>query len=98
MVKTKIIAALVPFLSLVLFDKGNRGILLLEMARVVLKVFALLVVAFCGTEVLGQTHHVFGGDDGWSSDLNVSSWLDGRVFMVGDKICEHLASFFFFFF
>ncbi|XP_073030307.1 blue copper protein 1a-like [Primulina eburnea] len=58
----------------------------MEMAGVVLKVFALLVAAFCGKEVLAQTHHVVGGDDGWSSDLNVSSWLAGRVFRVGDKI------------
>ncbi|XP_073159270.1 uncharacterized protein [Henckelia pumila] len=59
------------------------------MAQVVFKAFAamfLLFVAFFGTEVLAQTHHVVGGDDGWSSDLKVSSWLMGRVFRVGDKI------------
>lgn len=57
----------------------------------VFKVFAavfLVAVALCGPRVSAQTHHVVGNDRGWGPDLDVSSWLSGRVFSVGDKICK----------
>ncbi|XP_073155794.1 cucumber peeling cupredoxin-like [Henckelia pumila] len=54
-----------------------------------LKVFATLLflaVFGPGQLVSGQTHHVVGGEEGWSSASNISSWLSGRVFRVGDKL------------
>lgn len=60
-----------------------------------LKVFAsvlfLVAVAVSGPEQLvsAQTYHVVGGEDGWSSASSISSWLSGRVFRVGDKLCKH---------
>ncbi|KZV06885.1 hypothetical protein F511_45635 [Dorcoceras hygrometricum] len=57
---------------------------------------AVFVVVFAvsgpGNLVSGQTHHVVGGEEGWSSGSNISSWLSGRVFRVGDKLCKHLNS------
>ncbi|KAK6149689.1 hypothetical protein DH2020_017214 [Rehmannia glutinosa] len=55
----------------------------------VLKVLAsvlVVVVALSGPRVSAQTHHVVGGDSGWGPALDVTSWLSGRVFRVGDKI------------
>ncbi|KAL8469104.1 hypothetical protein ACS0TY_032082 [Phlomoides rotata] len=54
----------------------------------VLKVAVLVVVvaALTAVGVSAQTHHVVGGDNGWGPDLDVSSWVSGRVFSVGDKI------------
>ncbi|KAL7130390.1 hypothetical protein ABFS83_13G130600 [Erythranthe nasuta] len=56
--------------------------------KVVFAAVALVVVALSGggAGVSAQTHHVVGGDNGWGPAFNVSSWLSGRVFKVGDKI------------
>nr|AAO86692.1 small blue copper protein Bcp1 [Paraboea crassifolia] len=57
-----------------------------------LKVFAsvlfLVAVAVSGLEQLvsAETHHHVGGEEGWNSASNISSWLSGRVFRVGDKL------------
>ncbi|KAK4439412.1 hypothetical protein Salat_0276100 [Sesamum alatum] len=55
------------------------------MAAVLAAVFFVAVV-LSGAGVSATTHHVVGGDGGWGPDFNVSSWLAGRVFRVGDKI------------
>lgn len=54
----------------------------------VLKVVVMLAVTLTAVGVSAQTHHVVGGDNGWGPDFDVSSWLSGRVFSVGDKMCE----------
>lgn len=37
-----------------------------------------------------EVHHVVGGDRGWDLPSNVDAWSSGRVFRVGDKLCELL--------
>ncbi|KAL7088570.1 hypothetical protein ACP275_13G135500 [Erythranthe tilingii] len=57
--------------------------------KVVFAAVALVVVALSsggGAGVSAQTHHIVGGGGGWGPAFNVSSWLSGRVFKVGDKI------------
>ncbi|KAL6562294.1 hypothetical protein OROGR_003301 [Orobanche gracilis] len=59
------------------------------MAALLLKMFAAVFVTFIasdGARVSAQTHHVLGGDGDCTTDLDVGSWLSGRVFRVGDKI------------
>ncbi|KAG8385808.1 hypothetical protein BUALT_Bualt03G0083800 [Buddleja alternifolia] len=46
----------------------------------------VVVAALCGAGVSAQTHHVVGDDGGWGPAFNITSWLSGRVFKVGDKI------------
>ncbi|XP_073037732.1 early nodulin-like protein 2 [Primulina eburnea] len=56
------------------------------------KVFAslLFLVAVVGSGleqlVSAETHHHVGGEEGWNSASNISSWLSDRVFRVGDKL------------
>ncbi|KAH6768833.1 hypothetical protein C2S51_014169 [Perilla frutescens var. frutescens] len=55
------------------------------MAAAVLKVLAVafaVAVSLAGAGVSAQTHHVVGG----GPDFNVTAWLLGRRFTVGDKI------------
>ncbi|XP_011095968.1 cucumber peeling cupredoxin-like [Sesamum indicum] len=54
--------------------------------NVLAAVFLVQVVVLSGAVVSARTHHVVGGEGGWGPDFNVSSWLAGRVFRVGDKI------------
>lgn len=35
-----------------------------------------------------QEHHVVGGDRGWDISTDLDSWADGKIFRVGDNICE----------
>ncbi|KAG8385807.1 hypothetical protein BUALT_Bualt03G0083700 [Buddleja alternifolia] len=46
----------------------------------------VVVAALSGAGVSAQTHHVVGDDGGWGPAFNITSWLSGRVFRVGDKI------------
>ncbi|KAK4398872.1 hypothetical protein Sango_1362700 [Sesamum angolense] len=59
----------------------------LVLFKVLAAVFFVQVAVLSGAGVSAQTHHVVGGDGGgWGPDFNVTSWLAGRVFRVGDKI------------
>lgn len=60
--------------------------------KVIAAVFLVVVVAVSGPGQLvsAQTHHVVGGEEGWTSASNISSWLSGRAFRVGDKLCKNL--------
>ncbi|KAL0306010.1 UNVERIFIED_CONTAM: hypothetical protein Sradi_6018300 [Sesamum radiatum] len=61
--------------------------LVLVLFKVLAAVFFVQVAVLSGAGVSAQTHHVVGGDGGgWGPDFNVTSWLAGRVFRVGDKI------------
>ncbi|CAA3023951.1 mavicyanin-like [Olea europaea var. sylvestris] len=57
-------------------DKAFRALL----------VVVLLAVAVGEQEVQGPVHHVVGGHRRWDPTSDISSWLSGRVFRVGDKI------------
>ncbi|KAL2483933.1 mavicyanin-like [Forsythia ovata] len=54
--------------------------------RSLLLVVVLVAVASGAQEVEGQVHHVVGGDRRWEPASDISSWLSGRIFRVGDKI------------
>lgn len=58
----------------------------------VLLVVVLVAVAVGGQEVQGPVHHVVGGNRRWNPDSDIGTWLSGRVFRVGDKLCKHLFS------
>ncbi|XP_051125244.1 cucumber peeling cupredoxin-like [Andrographis paniculata] len=49
-------------------------------------IIAVLAAAAAADVPDQSTHHVVGGDDGWGPALDVTAWLSGRVFRVGDKI------------
>lgn len=38
--------------------------------------------------VTAQVRHVVGGDPGWDPSSDIAAWSSGRVFRVGDEICE----------
>lgn len=50
---------------------------------------SLVLAALSAAGVSAQTHHVLAGQHVWGPALDVNSWLSGRVFRVGDKICKH---------
>ncbi|EPS57437.1 copper binding protein 1, partial [Genlisea aurea] len=56
------------------------------MAANLLLLRAFLAVVAVAVGVSGETHHFVGGDDGLGPDFNLTSWIEGRVFRVGDKL------------
>ena len=63
-----------------------------------LKAMAVLGLVFWAVSLGGkwaaqaqQVHHVVGGDRGWDPSTGIASWSSGRVFKVGDQICESLS-------
>lgn len=63
-------------------DKAFRALL----------VVVLVAVAVGEQEIQGPVHHVVGGHRRWDPTSDISSWLSGRVFRVGDKICKQPSS------
>ncbi|CAI9787854.1 unnamed protein product [Fraxinus pennsylvanica] len=57
-------------------DKALRALLMM----------VLVAMAVGEQEVRGPVHHVVGGHRRWDPTSDISSWLSGRVFRVGDKI------------
>ena len=55
------------------------------MARItaVISIIALLVLLPAGMEA---TQYIVGDADGWNSDVDYYSWMDGKTFHVGDSL------------
>lgn len=57
---------------------------------VVMVVVVAFLVGHGGQKVAAEMDHVVGSDRGWDPSSDLASWLSGREFRVGDKICKFL--------